>query len=838
MASPNMSSKPEDEGTKTPCYLINRCNSNTCWSPVTVTLLVRNTIGGTYSAGFPERQFILTRHAPSIAIGRASKVPSKGFVAAHDNAWFDSPVMSRQHAELVASFDSVPKTVFLKDIGSLHGTFYTAKDASKTRARLEKDQAVKLATGDVLQFGIDIFRSKETFPPCAVDFIMEESKHNLNTAVPSLDQPSNRVFTVPDGDIDDDEDADVVSDNDSVMETEKPSPRQTDDYRGQSIDLTEEPVGSSDNNELPSTKGTRTTISPDFIDLTSEPDAEDPDPKPNVMEPDHTVNTTPPRGLTESGVSAASPGSRGNSKRPSLRRSIVFDFGSRHSSCQEDPYPRRFSSEDTQLSESDNESLLTRDSADDMSDTENDAEDEPASPSLLFRDWSISEGSEDDDGLLDHLDLYDDIPYYDEDEDDYSEDSASSSSREEIEGRISRTGSPIPDTPLCSSPILHENIIEVPINQQPSIPVSNVVGPFITDACPVTTTAQAREPSPSDAALIKSRRPVTFPSPDYSRAQALGEKTGKHEYFAARESNRRIMDDNASLPISAIRETLNSKFEGQITEDSVGPTQLQPSMQTFPVAQPVLVSGGLTGATKVVPEASFHPQDTASDNVKTSADAHDSAWSASGERFINNPRTEDLPLISTERPHSPELDMTSAYTFQQSKMASEAKANKNLRRLPIKDLLAQEPKLNQVDDIAAKRLPPIVMAAPTSISTNLSGPAGSKRSFEDAFVNQAEQVDQIDPTNKSHDAISERSSSAPPRKRVPDAATPRNLPSPVPTRIVPVEPAQGERQPVAIPMQPDNNRPSKRRCLAQAAAYVAVGGAAVFTFMVSTAPSF
>lgn len=54
----------------------------------------------------PVRQVILTRDSPSIRVGRASKQESKGFVAGPKNAWFDSPVMSREHAQLSANFDS------------------------------------------------------------------------------------------------------------------------------------------------------------------------------------------------------------------------------------------------------------------------------------------------------------------------------------------------------------------------------------------------------------------------------------------------------------------------------------------------------------------------------------------------------------------------------------------------------------------------------------------------------------------------------------------------------------------------------------------------------------
>jgi len=46
-----------------------------------------------------ERSFTLNPAKTSIEIGRASKTTSKGLAAGKDNAWFDSPIMSRSHAE-------------------------------------------------------------------------------------------------------------------------------------------------------------------------------------------------------------------------------------------------------------------------------------------------------------------------------------------------------------------------------------------------------------------------------------------------------------------------------------------------------------------------------------------------------------------------------------------------------------------------------------------------------------------------------------------------------------------------------------------------------------------
>ena len=62
---------------------------------VHVTLTALN--GDIYPA---ERILNLRPDRPVICVGRASKSINKGIVGAADNAWFDSPVMSRNHAEL------------------------------------------------------------------------------------------------------------------------------------------------------------------------------------------------------------------------------------------------------------------------------------------------------------------------------------------------------------------------------------------------------------------------------------------------------------------------------------------------------------------------------------------------------------------------------------------------------------------------------------------------------------------------------------------------------------------------------------------------------------------
>jgi pSer/pThr/pTyr-binding forkhead associated (FHA) protein len=55
----------------------------------------------------PKRVLKLNPECQTISVGRASKSVSKGLLSAEDNAWFDNPVMSRDHAELILKQDDM-----------------------------------------------------------------------------------------------------------------------------------------------------------------------------------------------------------------------------------------------------------------------------------------------------------------------------------------------------------------------------------------------------------------------------------------------------------------------------------------------------------------------------------------------------------------------------------------------------------------------------------------------------------------------------------------------------------------------------------------------------------
>lgn len=139
-----------------------------------------------------QRFLRVTRENPVIRFGRASRTQAKGRVAAENNALFDSPVMSRDHAEIVADVEA--KTLAVRDVGSTHGTFLNGSDLPITR---NTQHAVK--TGDKLRFGISINRDRDAFTPITIELGVEFT----NRCGPV-------TFQVPDDSADEDTQADHV----------------------------------------------------------------------------------------------------------------------------------------------------------------------------------------------------------------------------------------------------------------------------------------------------------------------------------------------------------------------------------------------------------------------------------------------------------------------------------------------------------------------------------------------------------------------------------------------------------------------------------------------------
>lgn len=157
------------------------------------------------------RSFTLSEANPSITLGRSSKRESQNRDPANDNGWFDSRVMSREHAELSICQDR--KDIYICDSGSTHGTWLN-------NLKLITDEKTPLLDGDTLRFGVKVDRGAEEFPPLSVrceinwteiDSVEEIPDPTIDKIKPTVDShsdngprptSSSNTFCVPEDDSD------------------------------------------------------------------------------------------------------------------------------------------------------------------------------------------------------------------------------------------------------------------------------------------------------------------------------------------------------------------------------------------------------------------------------------------------------------------------------------------------------------------------------------------------------------------------------------------------------------------------------------------------------------
>ncbi|KAJ5970855.1 uncharacterized protein N7479_000773 [Penicillium vulpinum] len=147
----------------------------------------------------PLRTLTMTNNDQTVAIGRASKRETRKRSPATENAWFESRVMSRDHAFL----NILPgrDVVSICDCGSTHGTFLND-------TKLATDVDTPLLSGDIIRFGVDVDRGQEVFEAIEVRCKVEWLKPQLVTipddgiAIKPDPNPSTNSFSVPEDDSD------------------------------------------------------------------------------------------------------------------------------------------------------------------------------------------------------------------------------------------------------------------------------------------------------------------------------------------------------------------------------------------------------------------------------------------------------------------------------------------------------------------------------------------------------------------------------------------------------------------------------------------------------------
>lgn len=265
-------------------------------------------------------------------------------------------------------------------------------------------------------------------------------------------------------------------------------------------------------------------------------------------------------------------------------------------------------------------------------------------------------------------------------------------------------------------------------------------------------------------------------------------------------------------PVSAIRETL-AEGKAQESPNEHNPVSLISSKPTKTEAASKWPNETQAFGQSLQPvETSIPTQRVPAAKPTSTVPAQDSSLFVSGDKFINSPSAEPPAIAERTRLQSPDLDMTSAYTFQQSKRENENKASLAVKRVQIQDLLAQESRIL----LGVQDIQPLLISTPEAQT-------GSKRSFSDAFA-------------KSEDDVGEADAESP--EPIVTATSISQQPSTDPTGLQEDSVSPADREPSAIPVQPNNARPIKRRRFAEVAACVALGGAGVLSALIMSAPSF
>ncbi|KAL0942392.1 Factor arrest protein 10 [Colletotrichum truncatum] len=639
---------------------------------------------------FPERRITLESNNSGsdnskINIGRTSKrVPD--LEAKRTNCFFDSPVMSRDHAEL--SVDWYHKKVYIKDTASLHGTYLNSQ-------RLSQDEPHELSQGDTIKFGVDIQRSSELFPPCTVLVGFEFDPLQIHPTKSNV-QPS---FAVPD-DFDSSEDD---SDNESdVRETVE---------RLRKIDRQQQRSGRSLGGPIT-----------DPIDLTDdssthEPIAEGPATVTIVLD-DEVSSDLSKDGTTMKGIEATS-----TTSQP--QQNISTDVDAPLDEIKDVPLPTA-EVVDTLLSlDSDSESDNSDEDSnsvdypdDDRSGRSYDSNEEDISLSDAMTD-SDSEGRSeeeqeidaetDDESENEELDeeieaaaeylvdcqmddgvsLNEDEPHIDEaswnipvnaQQQSSPNMSASMTTPQFYNSRVSpkllptlpafqhatslsytSTVQPLPrtpwDQPSLAQKMQAENLNTDEFKLPPLLNQSNPEIERLSDVNMGVQQAPLAQPSelhhsnhpwqrvyvvPQSVDVAAESNPWCLPQNDGPSAQDLGQMTGKPEFFAAREYNKAAMRRQEECQQPSPEAAHSTSAALHVQSDG------------YKAQHPRKISMEASKSTKV-PE---------------------SAWETAGQKFLNTPQQEFS--LSSVRYSSPELDMTSAFQFNQSKLAVSSSHTPNI----------------------------------------------------------------------------------------------------------------------------------------------------------------
>ncbi|KAH8685571.1 hypothetical protein BGZ60DRAFT_395475 [Tricladium varicosporioides] len=714
-----------------------------------------------------ERTIELNPNHLTIPIGRASKSPSKGLLGSPNNAWFNSPVMSRNHAEMC--LHPITNNITIHDIGSMHGTCLNGR-------KLATKEPTVINNGDELVFGAEVRRGPEVFPACAfrvnIDFIPYKAAN---------------TFAFPDSSEIDDEEEYGFSDAD--MDSHDPSSE--DDA---SIEMQPAVKVSAAINAIDLTiEDSPAPTSSVRIDLTGETPVEDLNETRSMDQMSGCVpenNTAPgPSEIMDSDDSDSmeedetpldsdSDDSEENEENDIMEN--VLDAEEHIEPLAQHEIEPIFRAIEKEVNASDDESELGLSEAGAAGLRALFAEDAPTGMSE-DSDINLDSGSL---AELDEPEAIDDL---------YSEEPTTNSM---FSGEPPGLGhfSPLAQNPIAevapkvtAFPTTHTN------STTAKLPSSTLNDSFVA----------ARQPSPSDAALVKSAAPLrasqaTQETPFFHSqgqefgglSQTLGDKTGKHAFFEARENNKAKLSAAAEKKSEKVFEPFAPTSFSLFAVEPRSDDNNQSPKSAFSRPPWASVNRARTiFAGSSPPSSTPNPVKVDDLSIPNLTKSYEPPTTA----FPPHPVPEVAPPTQfSGRIPSPEYDMTSAVKF------NESKAKSVRSRLSIHDLI----------DVANRDQAPRKPEAKVGDKRKASEISNVNEDEVRAWASSQEASKTREPVPSKIDSTS--------TLQQPDFAT----------------------KPVNI-----EDRPSKRmKTFLERAAYVTVGGlvasAGVFLSLVVTAPDF
>ncbi|KAH7356747.1 hypothetical protein BKA65DRAFT_474548 [Rhexocercosporidium sp. MPI-PUGE-AT-0058] len=638
-----------------------------------------------------ERNLTLNNKDKAIPVGRASKSVTKGILGAADNAWFDSPVMSRNHATI--ELNSEDMTVTIQDIGSMHGTWLNDFE-------LPKNTPTIITDGDVVVFGAEVRRGAEVFPACS-----------FQVNYKSVPYQSANTFAFPESsDVEEEEDGNYDDFSEDEIEVEEREQLYSSED-GVSIESASRKVSSAPVAiDLTGDDYIRHSI-PNQVDLTGETEAEKQMMKVMSGRPDDIDEHADQNSIAMyAGNNPIVLDSEDEGEDEDADFSSDLDDQSEDDASRDSDRARIhavFENDSEGIADSDNEGSIDDSAVESEAGMEVDEEEFNAPEPSTINNLTRYAVATDENSVIRLSDVRTRFELPDSDEEDGEDDQsdlglseAGAEGMKALYGASSSLPAPYwedengtgnqdqadqssPQPFFTSTQDLGLSASAVPTNineRRTEVPQQTLLRPF----------SIIRQPSPSDAAMVKSAalpRNVSIcdmgESSEYS-PQALGEKSGKPAFFAAREVNKAKFgsgeQERALGSFQASNRTANafvapskSRKGGEMSTHAMSNTTTghsstwdEPAVEQSPFA-PAKSSFGIFDAEPLKP--TFIGSGNASKFFKgnmTGAGLREAVSSIPTRdycSFLDKP--DQSPIM--ERAPSPLPDMTSSFSYNASK---------------------------------------------------------------------------------------------------------------------------------------------------------------------------